>query len=228
MERKFKFSINEYYHIYNRGTEKRNIYTEPKDYLRFLALLYLCNSNNPVNIRDHFPKGFPFGIGEVIKIERGETLVDFGAYCLMPNHFHLLIREKIEDGITKLMGKLSTAYSMYFNKKNQRTGKLFEGAFKAVHIDNDNHLKYLFSYIHLNPIKLIEPLWKESEIHDIIKAKEFLDNYHYSSYLDYLGKKRDELIILNKSVFPDYFQDLREFNDFINEWLKTKGNPLEI
>lgn len=226
MERKLPFSIDEYYHIYNRGTEKRDIYLEPKDYLRFLALLYLCNSNKPVNIREQFPKGFPFG--ELVKFDRGETLVDIGAYCLMPNHFHLLIRQKEEKGITKFMEKLSTAYSMYFNKRNKRTGILFEGVFKSIHINNDNHLRYLFAYIHLNPVKLIDPFWKEKGISDMIKAKNFLNDYQQSSYIDYLDIKRDESIILNKNVFPEYFQNLKEFDDFINDWLNFPQGELNF
>src|SRR3989338_5483185 len=100
----------------------------------------------------------------------------------MPNHFHLLLKEIEMGGISQFMGKLSTAYSMYFNKKYERTGSLFEGRFKSSRIANDNYLHYLFAYIHLNPIKLIEPMWKEKGINDFARAKEFLGRYNYSSY----------------------------------------------
>jgi len=215
--RKVDFSIGEFYHIYNRGTDKREIFLNPKDYDRFMSLLYLCNGQKSVNIREQFPKGASFG--ELRGFEHSETLVDIGVYCLMPNHFHLLILEKKEGGITKFMKKLATAYSMYFNKKNQRSGKLFEGHFKAEHVDEDEYLKYLFAYIHLNPVKLFDPLLKEKGITDTEKAKNFLENYNYSSYKDYTGKERNENIILNKQAFPEYFYNFREFNDFINEWL---------
>ena len=93
----------------------------------------------------------------LLDLPRKETLVDIGAYCLMPNHFHLLIRETAEGNISRFMLKLQTGYPMYFNKKYQRTGALFEGKFKAKHITNDNHLKYLFAYLHLNPVKITDP-----------------------------------------------------------------------
>lgn len=158
------------------------------------------------------------------KIDRGETLVDVGAYCLMPNHFHLLIKEKRAGGISEFMKKISTGYSMYFNKRYERTGRLFEGTFKSVHANNDEHLKYLFAYIHLNPIKLIDPFWKENGIKDKNTASSFLKGHSFSSYLDYAGNvenngQRLESKILNKEVFPEYFISHNDFEDFINDWL---------
>ena len=153
------------------------------------------------------------------EIDRGETLVDIGSYCLMPNHFHLLIREKMENGISLFMEKLSTAYSMYFNKKNERTGGLFEGTFKAIYANDDDYLKYLFTYIHLNPVKMIEPDWKELGIKDKSRAGIFLRNYLFSSYADYVGIKRAESAVLNKKAFPEYFSALKDFNNTINDWL---------
>lgn len=117
------------------------------------------------------------------------------------------------------MQKLSTAYSMYFNKKNNRTGSLFEGRFKASHVNEDVYLKYLFAYIHLNPIKIIDQEWKEKKISDIKRVKEYLKNYKYSSYFDYTGINRETKIILNKNAFPKYFDSTKEFKDFVNDWL---------
>ncbi|OGJ11058.1 hypothetical protein A2467_03325, partial [Candidatus Nomurabacteria bacterium RIFOXYC2_FULL_36_8] len=144
----------EYYHIYNRGVEKREIFLDKEDYFHFLKLLYICNSNKSItlrNISDNF--------------DRGETIVDIGAYCIMPNHFHVLCYEKIENGISTFMKKLSTAYAMYFNKKYIRTGILFQGRFKSEHANTDGYLKYLYAYIHLNPAKLKNPKWKEDKTH---------------------------------------------------------------
>ena len=219
-ERKISFSVSEFYHLFNRGTEKRNVFLELNDYKRFLVLLFLCNSTRSINIREQFPKGNSFG--EAKEFDRGNSLVDIGSYCLMPNHFHLLLCEKIENGITLFLRKLATAYSMYFNRKYKRTGKLFEGVFKATHADNDEYLKYLFAYIHLNPVKLIEPEWKESGIKDKNRAELFLKEYQFSSYLDYAGIERTESIILNKKVFPEYFLRKSDFNNYIKDWLFYK------
>lgn len=221
MQRRFDFSIGEYYHIYNRGTDKRTIFLNSYDYNRFIVLLYLCNSTKPVDISNLIREGLSFTDLLGIKIE--ERLVDVGAYCLMPNHFHLLVRENRENGISLFMKKLLTAYSMYFNKKNDRKGRLFEGSFSAKHADTDEYLKYLFSYIHLNPIKLIDSEWKENGIKDRVGAKKYLDGYFYSSYLDYFGINRKESEILTPEVFPEYFSEFSDFEYFIDEWLSFKA-----
>ena len=107
----------------------------------------------------------------------------------MPNHFHILAQEIKEGGMSKFMQKVMTGYTMFFNKKYERTGSLFESSFKSIHVNNDNHLRYLLAYIHLNPIKIIEPTWKEKGISNKSKAKEFLKQYRHSSFSDYSGEK---------------------------------------
>ncbi|MBI5798911.1 MAG: transposase [Candidatus Yonathbacteria bacterium] len=213
--RNFDFSIGEFYHAYNRGTDKRIIFNDKYDRQRFIHLLYLCNSERNIVYRDIIAE-------EIYQEERGSTIVDVGAYCLMPNHFHLLLHEKIDGGISLFMLKLLTAYATYFNKKYKRTGGLFEGKFKATHADTDKYLKYLFSYIHLNPVKIIEPKWKESGISNRDKAKGYLEQYKYSSYLDYIGAERMENIIINTDAFPKYFSNFKDFKRCVDEWLAFK------
>ena len=231
MSRILPFSTGEYYHIYNRGTEKRDIFLDKADYLRFIVLLYISNNIEAVHISNLREQG-KF-LRDIINLERKETLVDIGTYCLMPNHFHLLIKEKRAGGISEFMKKISTGYSMYFNKRYERTGRLFEGTFKSVHADSDEHLKYLFAYIHLNPIKLINPVWKEEGIRNSVEAKLFLSGYSFSSYLDYTMKarnngKRSESKILNKNVFPEYFSTEKDFESFINYWLLFNNTNIKV
>ncbi|MFZ1019362.1 MAG: transposase [Minisyncoccia bacterium] len=209
--RKVNFVENEYYHIYNRGNSKQKIFLDIEDYNHFIKLLYLCNSIKSITCRDISKNTYDF--------DREETLVFIGAWCLMPNHFHLLIKEKTENGISRFMQKISTAYSMYFNKKYKRTGGLFEGKFKSQYVDTDRYMKYLFSYIHLNPIKLIEPKWKETGIKNIKNAIKYLRTYQYSSYLDYIREDRLRLKILDKKEFPKYFPSKNSFEKEIFEWL---------
>jgi len=211
------FAVDEYYHLYNRGTDKRKIFLSPRDYHRFLFLLYLCNDNAAVDMQKVFRSVKSFS--DVFSSERGDRLVNIGAYCLMPNHFHLLVREMEEGGITIFMKKLLTAYSMYFNIKYKRTGGLFQGVFKSRFVGRDEYLKYLFSYIHLNPIKLIQPNWKDQGINNLSAAKLFLQDYKHSSYSDYLNISRPQKSILSREVFPEYFEIPDDFTDFINEWL---------
>lgn len=218
MLRPITFSIGEFYHIYNRGTDKRKIFITNHDYERFVALLYLANSNNPIRI-DMRRKSFQ----DLLEIDQGKNFVDIGAYCLMPNHFHILLREKIENGISLFMQKLTTAYTMYFNKKHERNGVLFQGVFKAEHLESDNYLKYIYSYIHLNPIKLIDHTWRDNGIKNQLEAEKFLEQYQYSSYLEYTNIDRKEKVIINKKVFPDYFESAGDFQKMIKFWLSFKN-----
>jgi putative transposase len=137
----------------------------------------------------------------------------------MPNHFHILIKQEIEGGITKFMKKISTAYSMFFNIKYDRQGSLFSGRFKSKLVGSDDiYLKYLFAYIHMNPLSIGFSNWENEIMTDNQKMKNFLLSYKYSSYQDYLGVNRVEKVILNKEVFPDYFQVGESFEDFIQKY----------
>src|SRR3990167_5440275 len=144
---------NSYYHVYNRGVAATNIFIDNQDYEIFLHYLekYLDPSSQ-------------HSLAKHVKLL---------AYCLMPNHFHLFCLQLTKDGITKLIRALSTSYVMYFNKKYDRLGTLFQVIFKAAHIDQDSYFLHLSRYIHLNPQKITSE-WR---------------NYPYSSYSIYMGKK---------------------------------------
>lgn len=217
MPRSITFAEGEFYHLYNRGTEKRRIFTVKSDYDRFLALLFLCNGKIAVDLKLQGRTLY-----EIRNLDRGESIVDICSYCLMPNHFHLLLREKTKNGISHFLQKLLTGYTMYFNKRHDRSGTLFEGRSKAKHAHNDNYLSYLIAYIHLNPIKLTDPKWKENGIADKKVAESFLKQYRYSSFLDYTGEKRLEDIIVNKSALPQYSETRSTFHKMITDWLDYK------
>lgn len=172
----------------------------------------MCNSTNPITYKQ-------IPANAVFSVDRVETLTDIGVYCLMKNHLHLLLKEKKECGISKFMQKFLTAYSMYFNIKNKRTGRLFKGPFKAILADDDTYLEYLYAYIHLNPIKNIESKWKKEGVKNKKKAVKYLEDYKYSSYADYTVEERKCSVILNKNAFPSYFEKTKDFDNYINDWL---------
>jgi putative transposase len=211
--RKISFVDGEYYHIYNRGNSKQRIFRDKNDYVRFIGLLFACNSSKNFKIDNLNKKE------SLLNAPRGNQIVYIGAYCLMPNHFHILITDTGEGNISKFMQKVITAYVMYYNKKYQRSGSLFEGKFKAEYASDDRYLKYLFSYIHLNPTKLVEPKWKKTGIQNKPKVIEYLEKYQYSSYLDYLGVGRREKVIMDRNKFPDYFPNKNNFKKEIFEWI---------
>lgn len=141
---------NGYYHAYNRGVEKRNIFLDEQDYSVFLHFLkqYLSPPQR---------KGIYLTMTglDLVRPRPIQTLydeIDLLAYCLIPNHYHLLLEQKTIDGMTKLLRRLCTSYSMYFNKKYDRVGSLFQGTYKAALIDRDEYLLHLSRYIHLNPV----------------------------------------------------------------------------
>lgn len=208
--RKQSFVQSEYYHLYNRGTDRRKIFMEKKDYEHFLFLMFVCNTSKSIELRN-IKKGF----------DRREKIVNIGAYCLMPNHFHILIQEKIDGGISKYMLKLMTSYSMYFNKKYNRTGKLYEGVFKSIHVNKDTYLKYLYSYIHLNPAKLVNKNWKENEKRgDANNLLNYVFSYQYSSLKEYINKNYK---IIDPSYFPNYFLKPSDHKKELFSWLNIEN-----
>lgn len=214
-ERKCTFVPGEFYHIYNRGNGKQDIFLSDIDYQRFQILLYLCNSTQSFKV-DHLRKQKK----DFFEVDRSEHLIAVGAYCLMPNHFHLLVTPVQEEGISAFMKKLGTGYAMYFNAMHERTGGLFEGKFKAKLASEDEYLKYLYSYVHLNPLSMVNSQWREVGVTN--KDKEYLKAYPYSSYYDFVRpNSRREHKILNSDPFPSYFEQEPSWSH-VEEWLSDR------
>jgi REP element-mobilizing transposase RayT len=209
--RKKSFAPGEYYHVYNRGNDKRVIFHDAQDYERYISLLYVCNSSKKIALREIGKEPFLF--------DRQDQLVAIGAYCLMPNHFHLLLTPLGDRGVSTFMQKVTTAYSMYYNNKYVRIGSLFEGKFKSEHAASDRYLKYLFSYIHLNPLKLIDKNWKKKGMVHRARPCTFLQQYLYSSFHDYTAEPRKQTVLLGRSYFPEYFPTKKSFLKEIGDWI---------
>lgn len=176
-----------YYHIYNRGVEKRKIFIDDEDYRVFLNLFKRYLDREPV--RD------PSGREYDHLFERGELL----AFCLMPNHFHLLLYVHDDEAMTRLMRGVATSYTTYFNKKYKRVGPLFQDRYKASHILNDAYLVHITRYIHLNP-------------------KDWQD-WPYSSLPYYLGKKSAAWIIPERIL--GMFED-GNYREFVADYVSQK------
>ena len=185
MKRKISFSIGYFYHIYNRGVDKRDIFMEDGDYIRFLRILSVFNNMERCRSSYRGPSS--------------QKLVGVLCYCLMPNHFHLILTPLVENGIQKFMRKVGTGYAMYFNEKYKRTGSLFENRYKAILIDSDSYFLHLTRYIHLNPVKLLYPDWKERKV-KWGKIEKFLKDYRWSSLPFYLGIIKNSNILNSKLI----------------------------
>lgn len=202
----------ETYHIFNRGAHKAEVFTNAEDFNRFLMLLYLCNSSEPVVMRDALRSGrMP-----LYNYPKGDArLVSIFAYSLMPNHFHIVARQETEKGMTIFMKKVLVAYSMYFNTKYEHSGVLFQGRFKSSHVGDEAYFRWIFSYVHLNPIDLVESGWKENGIRDAKRVRSFLQGYRQSSYPDYSGSRRPERNILEYEDAPDFLKTQNDFEDLL-------------
>lgn len=230
-KRKTSFASNEIYHVYNRGVDKRVIFNSEHDLNRFCLLLKLCNGTRTFDINDKFRSGSSFI--DIFNMEVGDPIVKIHAWALMPNHFHLVLSEINERGISSFMKNLTGSYSKYFNLKDKRTGSLFEGRFKSKHADLDTYVKYLFSYVSLNRIKLIddESEWKEKGIKDLAQVRRFLEIDQYSSLMDYIQPKNKRLFgsITNTSFYSDYFSISENIWKEIFDWLEfDKDGTVEI
>ena len=144
----------------------------------------------------------------------------------MPNHFHLILEQLVENGIRAFMQKLGTGYAYYFNLKYERVGPLFQGRFKAIQVEDENYLLHLSRYQHINPVELIELDWEEKGIKDWKKANKFLENYRWSSYPDYIGKKNFPSVT-NRELINFYFKTPGEYKKFVSDWLVKDFEKIE-
>jgi len=209
------FVNEEIYHVYNRGVEKRKVFMHEKDYRRFVQNIFEFNDELPVTNLTHLLSKSDFDMGRPRKL-----LVEALCFCLMPNHYHFMLRQKVDGGITEFMRKIGTGYTNYFNKKYERVGPLFQGKFKAVHVKKDAHLLYLPHYIHLNPLDIEMPEWREQRIRNMRSALKFLESYRWSSYRDYLGKENFPLVT-ERSFLEDIYRSPTSiyYKQDLEEWL---------
>ena len=217
--RKISLESTGYYHIYNRGVNKSPIFYDDDDYLRFLHGIYYFNDSNFI------PEYFPYqtryqGLALDLKKVRNE-MVEILAWCFMPNHYHFILSQKTDKGISKFMHRLGTGYTMYLNRKYEGSGHVFQGTFKAKLIDDNEYLQHLTRYIHLNPMDMHDKEWKEYGAKNLESSKEFLLKYKWSSLPDYLDT--ENRFKITSSSFKNFVftKNSVEYSDFLWEWLKN-------
>ncbi len=189
---------NEIYHVFNKGVASVPVFVTKKDYQRALeTLAYYQNLNLPARYSYFIVQSLEIRnkILEELK-KQNKLLVEIIAYCLMPTHFHLILRQKYDHGISKFLGNFTNSYTRYFNTRNKRDGHLFQGKFKAVRIITDEQLLHVSRYIHLNPY-----------ISHLLKKVEDLSNYPYTSFPEYLHKNQTG--ICHKEIILGLFKNKR-------------------
>jgi len=196
MSKRDSFILGEWYHCYNRGIENRTVFEDSQEYRRFLELLYLANDEFPLRRNDIGIRKFE----EVLNIPRGKRLVTVGAFCLMPDHFDLVLKEVSEGGITTFMRKMGTAYTLYFNARHKRMGNLFLKPFQSRQVPTDRSLEHLINYVHCNPAVLSEPEWKANHVVDPQFLEEQLTAYPYSSLGAHMGASTPTRAIVDAQI----------------------------
>ncbi len=209
---------NGYYHIYNRGVEKRTIFVDEQDYRSFLKYLkesLSSPSDLKTTTKTFSVRGVTFDATPRL-VKNFDKKIDLMVYCLMPNHFHLLVKQSEHMDINKFIQSICTRYSMYFNKKYKRIGKLFQGSYKAILITTDEYLLHLSRYIHLNPAEFTK---------DLASA--------YSSYAEYIGirktswvKTKEILSYFNKTS-KDFKKRANTYRDFVEKYQTDLGLTLD-
>lgn len=211
----------EFIHVLNRGVDKRKIFLDKQDHLRFIHDLFEFNDQDSADTASYaFRRKTPISdVGRPKIRKQRKLLVDIVAFCLMPNHYHLLITPKIENGVAFFMKKLNGGYSKYFNTRYERSGALFQGKYKRIIIENEAHFIHLPYYIHFNPLDLIAPEWRKGTLQDSKKAIEFLEAYRWSSHLDYLGKNNFPSIT-NRELLLGFFGGQKNYEASMKKWLE--------
>lgn len=188
--RKVPFAVGEYYHIFNRGVAQMNVFHDSFDYKRFFKTMLYYQIEGPK------PKFSIFS--PTMQELNGSKIIEIVCYCLMPNHFHFLLKQARDGGITEFISKLTNSYTKYFNTKNERVGPLFQGEFKAVYVSSNEQLLHLSRYIHLNPI--------------IGHAASELNSYRWSSYKEFLS---DSNSVCDKRVLIENFSSEMTYESFV-------------
>jgi len=206
----------ELYHVLNRGTDKRAIVMDNHDRTRFVRNLYEMNDTRPIDHVDRIPD-----VGHRTRKRRRERepFIQIHAWCLMNNHYHLLVSEIKENGMSKFLQKLNMGYSKYFNARHGRSGTLFQGKTKKILIEHDTHFLWILHYIHLNPLDYFKQTgnWRTQCLIKPDRALEWLEKYRWSSYGDYLEKKRFPEIVSGSFMYDDRLAHMRETKRYLSD-----------
>lgn len=227
--RKEKFAPGEYYHIFSRTILNANQFKDYSNAKRLLLAFLIANSTKSSEGFQLLRNNKNATLKDLNKIVKdGKKLVDILCYSIMPDHYHLLVMEKEENGITNFVLKCNTSIAKYINIKNDRKGPLFENTFKAKHIDSNEYLLHLSLYIHLNPLDfLINKNWRIHKLKNWDESKRKLINYPWSSIKHFLIKNQEDFILSGDKIIKDQFSNEKEYESFLKEWSEDSANKIE-
>lgn len=219
MDRKEKFLPGEYYHIYCRTILNIPEFKDFKNAERLSQAFLLANSTNSSHAFSYLRKSKSATMKNAVEIAQGgEKIVDVVCYSIMPNHYHLLLKEVKDGGITEFIRKCNTSIAKYINIKNERKGSLFESKFKSRHVNSNEYLTHLSVYINLNPLDFISGKeWRTGKLKDWEKNKKELLNYDWSS-AKYFLTNIDDKIISGAEIILEQFKNKGDYEKFLQNW----------
>lgn len=218
----------EIYHIYNRGVEKRNIFCGRVDYVRFIHDLFEFNDTElaPPFERRYKPQEANVRYRKPYIEREHKKIVEILCFCLMKNHYHLLVKQIRGHGISLFMQKLGAGYTNAFNEKYDRVGPLFQGRYKLKHVDKEEYLRHLVCYIHLNPLEFLR-ITDGSRKLDFDKTWQRLNEYRWSSHIDCLGEDNFGSVI-EKKFIRELFGKAKDYKEFVRDWMRYEAEKLEL
>ncbi len=227
MLRKDKFVPGEYYHIYNRTIFNIPEFKNVKNAEKLSQAFLIANSTKSSDAFSFLRNNKNAKIEDVIEIiEKGEKLVDVLCYTIMPDHYHLLLRERKESGISNFIHKCNISVAKYINIKNERSGPLFESLFKAKHISTNEYLVHLSVYIHLNPLDfLAEKSWRKNQLKNWDQVKVKLIKYPWSSLKAFIEDFKDP-ILSGTDILTEQFKKRKDYTEFLQEWSEESSDIL--
>lgn len=212
------------YHILNRGVEKRKVFLDAENYIRFVHGFKDFNTTESKGDISYYRRRLS-EMSDIACPTSEEKIVDILCWTLMPNHPHILVMEKEERNAGRFSRKIFGGYTKYFNEQNDRSGVLFQGRSKIILVQRDAHFLYLPFYIHLNSLDLFQSKWKEDGIKNVKGAMEFLEEYRWSNYRDLIGKGGGEFSdVTNKELFFEMFEtNEKRYKRDLEEWIRGDG-----
>lgn len=190
------FTNDHYYHVFNRGVEKRKIFLDDDDYQRFIQTLQYYQFSGPK------PRFSTYKRFRLQDFNKNPKIIEIICYCLMPNHFHMLVKQTKDSGVQEFVRKVTNSYTKYFNTKYRRVGHLFQGTFKAIPVETDEQLIHLSRYIHLNPY--------------VSELTSDLETFPYSSYKDYI--RGAENAFCNPEIVLNLFKGSKDYREFVKDY----------
>jgi putative transposase len=228
MIRKTLFAPDNYYHLFSRTILKDPVFADYNNSKKLRQCLLLSNSTKSSDIYDYL-RSSPEANYQIVleKLKEGEKLVDILCYAIMPDHYHLLVKERLENGIIRFARSCNTSVSKYINIKNDRKGPLFEGRFQSKHVDSNEYLLHLSLYIHLNPLDFLDSRnWRNGNLKNWREKKNKLMNYSFTSIKNYLAEDFSDGVISGSEIVKEQFKNKNEYEDYLREWAERDSQKI--